>query len=200
MSTAALVPIEVFELKNTLYETLEIEPEKDERGVTLDQRLGVSITNAIKKDGVNIIQLQSNVDNRRVTHNIIRALKIVDNLHTSLLAGTKRFEPAKEIGYQNQIRELEHKVTNLQPPVVEITRVDEYIASDVVDWYFESGISLHDFLVTMKKKFVEIALRKFKTDKEAAERLGVKNTTMPGMKKRLGVTRNRVVKGRKNEN
>lgn len=67
-------------LKNLLYDTLAADDEEStSTDITASQNLGVSLTNAIKKDGVQIFQLQS-VVSKKVTNNIVKSLKIVDKL------------------------------------------------------------------------------------------------------------------------
>jgi len=73
------------DLKLQLYELIE-EVAAGETGnntndadITMQQNMGISLTKAIKKDGVNIIQIQSTHINK-VIPKIINCLKIIDDI------------------------------------------------------------------------------------------------------------------------
>jgi len=66
-------------VRNILYDILTAEHEDDTNGeVNATQQLGVALTNSVKKEGVNIIQLQS-VVNVKVIKKVTDALRFLDD-------------------------------------------------------------------------------------------------------------------------
>ena len=70
---------EIGQLKNLLYDTLILDEQPQDRDISLTQNMGVSITKALSKDGVNLVQIQSIVD-KKIIVNMVQALKIIDTL------------------------------------------------------------------------------------------------------------------------
>ena len=74
---------ELANLKQLIYETLTVE-ETEKQDISAVQTMGVQLTNAVKKDGVTIVQLQ-NVMNKQVTFNLVKALQIIDQLQQNVI-------------------------------------------------------------------------------------------------------------------
>jgi len=182
----ANVPDEVEELKETLYQMLTVDP-NDERDVKIGQKMDVALSPAIKRDGVNIIQLQ-NVDNR-ITTNVVEALKITDRLQSTLMTGTRRLKPSIEKDLKQQIETLEQQIARHNgDDVIDITPKQiehKDPIKDIVSGFFNDGTTMREFLNEMKKEYVKYALDVSSSDKEAAEKLDLQPTSLPGLKKRL---------------
>ena len=79
------VPIQKLSpIKQLLYDLLSANNQADETSIAANQQLGVSMTNAVKKDGVNIIQLQ-NVISHKVITSAVEALKLLDQIQNEAL-------------------------------------------------------------------------------------------------------------------
>ena len=49
--------------------------------ISLNQRMGINLSTAIKRDGVNIIQMPiQSVVNKRITCNLVEALRVIDSI------------------------------------------------------------------------------------------------------------------------
>lgn len=70
-------------LRNSLYQLLEAATQEEGNGdnsVQAHQALGVQLTNAMRKDGVNIIQMQNIKAIGRITSTTVQALRELDQL------------------------------------------------------------------------------------------------------------------------
>lgn len=82
-----MVPAKLDQVKNVLYEILTDDgTDTDEGAVKATQNMGVSVTNSMKKSGINIIQMQS-VVNKKVVNKVVKALSLIDDI--------KNHSPAK---------------------------------------------------------------------------------------------------------
>lgn len=75
-------------LKEILYDTIlasseqELEKLNNGDGSSIDQKLGVNVSSAMKKQGINVFQI-ANIDNKRINNNVVTALKIVDKIQNN---------------------------------------------------------------------------------------------------------------------
>ena len=72
----------IAELKNLLYDTLTLDNEESKiENISQNQQMGVSLTKAISKEGVNIIQMPiQSIVSRNIIVNLVAALKIIDDI------------------------------------------------------------------------------------------------------------------------
>jgi len=191
MPAANIVPTEVGELKDSLYQILQesTTPAEQDKDVSLTQTLGVSLTSAIKKDGVNIIQLQNHVDNRQLAVNVIEALRTVDSLHEALLTGQCKVRPAQITADQQEIKRLQQELNEVQTKLITYdgdvqdgeviedetnkSSTEEKLDDVLVD-LFHQGMLWATFQDMTKKRYIEIAIKLCKGDlKKASLALGV---------------------------
>lgn len=67
------------DLRTLMYDILEGEEENGDSKIALSQQMGINLTKAVQKDGVNIIQMpMQQVISRRITLKVIDALKLID--------------------------------------------------------------------------------------------------------------------------
>lgn len=80
---------QILQLKSLLYDTLTLENgEAQAENISQHQQMGVSITKAISKEGVNIIQMPiQSVVSRDIIVNLVAALKLIDDMPNDGLAG-----------------------------------------------------------------------------------------------------------------
>jgi len=136
---------DLIQLKNLLYDTLTAEEEDSGTDVVANQNLGVNLTKAIKKDGVQIFQLQS-VVNKKITNNVIKSLKIVDKLQEK-----ERILPSP-----------------IQTPELSLDHVIQ-----VIEWLASKNIPLKQFDKLMRGLYVSEIVSDSGNTSIAAERLGV---------------------------
>jgi hypothetical protein len=65
------------EVKQLLYEIIATGDDDEEQSIKAVQQMGVSISNAVLKNGVNILQLQ-NITQKKVINKAVKALQILD--------------------------------------------------------------------------------------------------------------------------
>jgi len=205
MPAANVVPTEVGELKDHLYQILQDTnapppAEQSDKKVSLRQDLGVNLSPTIKKDGVNIIQLQS-VDNRHLTVNVIEALKTLDSLHEVLLTGQCKIRPAKMLEYEKEVNGLKQQLKDAETKLLEYDGdvqdaefeesgeqpVSGVTIESLFGEIFQQGTTWSDFQDLMKKKYAEVALSQTTTIREAAQILDLQPSYFSTILKKLGI-------------
>ena len=114
--------------------------------VTATQQMGVSMSSAVKRDGVVIIQNQNVEVYARIMPQMVRALRLCDS-----------FVPAVVIG---EIPKA------LPPPVIDPV-------GDCCEFLFAEGITWEEMQTLMKSRYLDFVIQKFSTKSEAAGFLGV---------------------------
>lgn len=147
----------IAELKTLLLEILESAFQN--RDVHAIQQMGVNISNAVKREGVVIIQNQNVEVYARIMPLMVKTLKLCDAMESSW-----RSQAAFDIKPQQK---------QLPPPVA-----DSY--TDPIEgccsWLYENHINWQDMQDLMKARYLEYVIGRFKTKTEAAKWLGVGST------------------------
>jgi hypothetical protein len=145
------------ELKVILLEILESAFQGGELQTT--QQMGVSLSNAVKREGVVIIQNQNVEVYARIMPSMVKALKLCD---------------AMESSWRNQ---MEIQIAP-QPQRLPATAADD--PADPVEaccsWLFENHFKWQDMQELMKARYLEYVMGQFKTKTDAAQWLGIGNT------------------------
>ena len=121
--------------------------------ISATQQLGVNMSNAVKRDGVVIIQNQNVEVLGRLMPQMIKVLKICDSI------------PAIDI------------TPKVLPPPIEIDAdSDEDPIEECCRWMFENNINWDAMQDLIKARYLEYVVAQFKTKTEAAKMLGVGST------------------------
>jgi hypothetical protein len=127
--------------------------------VQATQQMGVNMSNAVKREGVVIIQNQNVEVYARIMPSMVKMLKLCDAL---------------EAGWRNQaVIDLKPQQKELPPPVDD----DD---TDPIDaccsWLYDNHIQWQDMQDLMKARYLEYVIGRFRTKTEAARWLGVGST------------------------
>lgn len=145
----------IADLKLLLLQMLE--DSFQEPNIQATQQMGVNMSNAVKREGVIIIQNQNVEIYARIMPLMVKALKMCDSIEVD-----KKYEIIQE--RQKQIE---------APPVIndDTDPIEESCA-----WMFENNIGWEDMQDIMKKRYAEYVIKQFKTKKEAAKFLKIGGT------------------------
>jgi hypothetical protein len=125
--------------------------------VTATQQMGVQLSNAVKREGVVIIQNQNVEVYARIMPSMVKALRLCDAL-----------EPAMTI-------------------VHEPLQITAEPASDPIEeacaFMFNEGARWEEMQALMRIRYIEYVVGQFKTKREAAEMLGIGSTYLSKMTK-----------------
>ena len=127
--------------------------------VQATQQMGVNMSNAVKREGVVIIQNQNVEVYARIMPSMVKMLKLCDAL---------------EAGWRSQaVIDLKRQQKELPPPVDD----DD---TDPIDaccsWLYDNHIKWQDMQDLMKARYLEYVIGRFRTKTEAARWLGVGST------------------------
>jgi hypothetical protein len=128
-------------------------------GVHATQQMGVNMSNAVKREGVVIIQNQNVEVLARIMPSMVKALKLCDAMESSW-----RSQAAPDIDPQ---------------PIQLPTPVDDADTDPVgacCSWLYENHINWQNMQDLMKARYLEYVISRFKTKTEAAKWLGVGST------------------------
>jgi hypothetical protein len=147
----------VSDLKILLLEILE--SAFQDGSVQATQQMGVSVSNAMKREGMVIIQNQNVEVVARIMPSLVRAIKLCDAMESN------RRDP------------IEIKM-DAQPKQLPSTGAD--VAADPLEvccaWLFENRIGWQEMQDLMRARYLDYVLNRFKTKNDAAKWLGVGNT------------------------
>ena len=147
------------EMKAILLEILEMAFQPAD--VTATQQMGVNMSNAVKREGVVIIQNQNVEVYARIMPSMVKALRLCDS-----------FEPAVAVAYEPlQIVKGE---TEGNPDLADIIQ-------RVCRSMFDHEYRLETAQSVLKESYLEYVISQFKTKREAAEFLGVGATYLSKM-------------------
>ena len=144
----------VADLKDTLLTMLESAFQGND--VTVNQQLGVNISNAVKKDGVVIIQNQNVEVYSRIIPSMTKALRLCDVL--------------EEYAQPSQLLPL---------PIIK----DVDPVQDCCKWLFDKRIGWIEMQDFMREKYLEYVINQFDTKSAAAKWLGVGSTYLSKLTK-----------------
>jgi len=153
------MPAAANEMKAILLEILEMAFQPAD--ITATQQMGVNMSNAVKRDGVVIIQNQNVEVYARIMPSMVKALRLCDS-----------FEPAVAVAYEPlQIVKGE---TEGNPDLADIIQ-------RVCRSMFDHEYRLETAQSVLKESYLEYVISQFKTKREAAEFLGVGATYLSKM-------------------
>jgi len=144
------MPAAANEMKAILLEILEMAFQPAD--VTATQQMGVNMSNAVKRDGVVIIQNQNVEVYARIMPSMVKALRLCDS-----------FEPAVAIAYEPPKLE--------QGPIVDAEYSNPVDA--VCEWMYSKAINWERANELIRESYLRYVCNHFKTKREAAEFLGV---------------------------
>jgi hypothetical protein len=156
------------ELRNTLYRLLEAATQDDGNGdnnVQAHQAMGVQLTNAMRKDGVNIIQLQNVKAIGRVTSTTVQALRELDALEVGYTEA--QLLPAPEVHQAVTVEEA--------PAQLEYNPTVEEALMYLCKALLGAGLTVQDMVKVIRYGAAHAALSHHGNNiQAAAEALGVK--------------------------
>lgn len=174
------------ELRNSLYELLEAATQEDDNGggnnIQAHQALGVQLTKAVQRDGVNIIQLQNIRAIGRVTGATVRALRELDALEVGYVeAGMAQARPL--IAHQAQVEEVEDTVTTCEAPETALT------VESALSWLCEhlvgAGMGVQDVVKVVRYGAAVAAMGLHNNNVKAASKaLGIQPSYLHVLKRR----------------
>jgi hypothetical protein len=145
------------ELKVILLEILESAFQGGE--VQATQQMGVSLSNAVRREGVVIVQNQNVEVYARIMPSMVKALKLCD---------------AMESSWRNQIEiRIDPQPQPLPAPAADD---DADPIEACCSWLFENEFNWQDMQELMKARYLEYVMGQFKTKTDAAKWLGIGNT------------------------
>ena len=147
----------IAELKMLLLDVLESAFQCGETYAT--QQMGISLSNAVKREGVVIIQNQNVEVYARIMSPIVKALKLCDALESSW-----RGQAAAEIDPQQK---------QLPSPA---DHNDKDPVETCCSWLYENHTNWQDMQDLMKARYLEYVISRFRTKTAAAKWLGVGST------------------------
>jgi hypothetical protein len=147
----------IAELKTLLLEILESAFQNGDVHAT--QQMGVNMSNAVKREGVVIIQNQNVEVLARIMPSMVKTLKLCDAMESSWRR-------------QGAIT-IDSKQPQLSPPAVED---DTDPIEACCAWLYENHTNWQDMQDLMKARYLEYVIGRFKTKTEAAKWLGVGST------------------------
>jgi hypothetical protein len=152
----------IADVKTLLFDVLESAFETGE--VRATQQLGVNMSNAVKRDGVTIIQNQNVEVYARILPLMVKALKVCDALE-SRWYGQPTVHP-----------EIEEDRLLPAPEAAAETDADPDPIEACCAWLYENRIQWKDMQELMKTRYLAHVIDRCRTKNEAAKRLGVGST------------------------
>jgi hypothetical protein len=123
------------------------------------QQMGINMSNAVKREGVVIIQNQNVEVYARIMPSMVKMLRLCD---------------AIESNWHNQIEVTVEPHQRQLPPPVDAEDADPVDAC--CSWMFENRVKWQDMQDLMKARYLEYVIDRSKTKTEAAKWLGVGST------------------------
>jgi hypothetical protein len=147
----------IADLKALLLEILESAFQNGDVHAT--QQMGVNMSNAVKREGVVIIQNQNVEVLARIMPTMVKTLKLCDAMESSWRS--------------HAAIELEPEQKQLPPPVNDD---DTDPIETCCSWLYENHINWQNMQDLMKARYLEYVISRFKTKTAAAKWLGVGST------------------------
>jgi hypothetical protein len=145
------------ELKVILLEILESAFQGGD--VQATQQMGVNVSNAVKREGMVIIQNQNVEVYARMMPSMVKALKLCDAMESS-------WRNQIEINIDPQPKQLPSTAADDDPDPIEAC----------CSWLFENQFKWQDMQELMKARYLEYVMGQFKTKTDAAKWLGIGST------------------------
>jgi hypothetical protein len=127
--------------------------------VQATQQMGVNMSNAVKREGVVIIQNQNVEVYARIMPSMVKMLKLCDALESNW--------------HSQAVIEIEPQQKELPPPADD---EDTDPIEACCAWLYENHINWQDMQELVKARYLEYVMGRFRTKNEAAKWLGVGST------------------------
>jgi len=147
----------IAEIKMLLLEILESAFQSGDVNAT--QQMGVNMTNAVKREGVVIIQNQNVEVYARIMPLMVKTLKLCDAVESS-------WRGQASIELEPQQKQLPLPADDDDPDPIEAC----------CSWLYDNHIQWQDMQDLMKARYLAYVIGRFKTKTEAAKWLGVGST------------------------
>jgi hypothetical protein len=169
----------VAELKALILEIMESAFQGGDVHAT--QQMGINMSNAVKREGVVIIQNQNVEVYARIMPSMVKMLKLCD---------------AMESSWRNQIEITVDAHQKELPPPAKDDDADPIDAC--CSWLFENHVKWQDMQDLMKARYLEYVIERSKTKTDAAKWLGVGNTYLCRLSKTAAhaVSHDRMIENR----
>ena len=128
---------DLVQVKEILYDIL-LQPEDAPDSIKVNQQMGVSLTNSMRKDGVNIIQYSQ--ISKNVVSGVAKALRVIDAIQED--------DKLKLISNYREAKVIENKRTHLE------ISLDEILSKDIT-WKEMKEIVLKNLFIRAWKKYPE---------------------------------------------
>lgn len=148
------------DLKLVLLQILE-DIFQDNSNIQATQQMGVQLSNAVKREGVVIIQNQNIEIFSKMMPLMVKAIKICDALESRTIV----IEEVKKL-----------------PEPIDMNSIDP--VGDCCNWLYENRFKWISMQDLMKARYLEFVMDKFKTKIEAAKWLGVGSTYLCKLSKK----------------
>lgn len=146
----------IAELKALVLEMLEGAFQEGQTQLT--QQMGVNLTNAVRREGVVIIQNQNVEVYARIMPSMVKMLKLCDALES------------------NCRRQAAVEIEALPEPLPAPGEDDADVIDACCAWLYENHFNWQDMQELMKARYLEYVISRFRTKAEAAKWLGVGST------------------------
>lgn len=143
--------VDLIEIRQKLYDILTADDEDRPSPINATQNMGVAMSNAIKKEGVTIIQMQ-NVVSKTIIHHVTEALRLLDTMEL-----------------EQRIIEVEEAEVD-EVPQIEDTRAT---VEDFFNVAIDSGLSLDDLCKRIGGMYLLAMLDRY-AEGEARRRLKIR--------------------------
>lgn len=178
-------------LRDAVYEIVTPPAEQNQPDISQNQSMGVALTNSMKKEGVNIIQIQQTV-NVHVISTSVKALKIIDNIQGRINSSPDQdlvvANLNKEIdGLKEQLQIAQDSMLQLEEP-----RIITDAMSDISKAAFEEKMNLEELNGVVRKAYLTEICNTMTNTKDIADLLGVSTSGVSAMKRKFRLTKRRV--------
>jgi hypothetical protein len=157
----------LMDLKAVLYDMLTAVTQNGENAnpAKVTQQLGIQMSKAVQKDGINVIQLQ-NIHLNTVIPHLIEGMKLIDELQLTM----RRDEII-------EMKQIEMKQIEMKPIEMKPEEVEELDAIDAACKFLHNqSIGWKEMQELMRTRYAMYIRTQFETYKEGADFLGLQRT------------------------
>ena len=175
-------------LRNAVYEIVTPPPEQSIPDINQTQNMGVALTNSMKKEGVNIVQIQQTV-NVHVINTSIKALKIIDNIQNKISGASKQDIIIEKLHMEIEGLKEQLQISNDSIKQLDVPRIVNDAIADMASAAYEEKLNLDELTAVVRKEYLIHLCEKNMTTKEIAKFLGVSTSGVSVMKREFGLTK-----------
>ena len=156
-------------LKELMYNIITCEPETKDPTVAANQGMGVQLSPNMKKDGVNIIQVQ-NVNNYKITSIAINSLRLIDEIVQHTIVNKVE---SKQITPDNNNDDHNHNQITMEHVI------------QVIEWLADKNYDLKFFDRLMRGLYAKEIVDRTGSTIKAAKILGVSQSQSSKLKREV---------------